>query len=424
MGKDTTIIKNNQAQSSENKGDGGSASSSGNSGNSSKSGSVLRIDKIRNHLFETYDIRINIITNTIEARPKGTQVSFEPLNESDLKYELFTLGFTRFDSELRAILGSKLIHKYDPFGEYFESLPLWDTSQPDYIQQLSAYIKTDDQKWFELMFKKMLVRVVAQALNKIQFNKHCFTLVGNQHDGKTSFFDFLIPAKLKSYSRSNYDFHGGREGKIALSQNLIINLDELGQYEKKDLNNEFKATLSEGYVKLRPLYSNNEVSIPRRASFVATTNSREFLTDATGSVRWIIFNVLSIRHDSGGQNGYSKNIDIDCVWSQAYALLKEGYKCELTRDDISQNELINRRYMRITTEMEVIASNFTKAEKGQEGADFYTPSDIERELRGKGFSKLLATQIGAALKMLGFHQSTKWDNELRYSEKGYYLIKK
>ncbi|WP_273215633.1 VapE domain-containing protein [Runella zeae] len=385
---------------------------------------ILRIDEIENYLSDKYEIRINVITNTIEKRLKNTTESFEPVNENDLKYELLKAGHTRFDGELKALLGSSVIAKYDPLREYFEGLPHWDSSQPDYIQQLSTYVKTDDQKWFELMFKKMLVRVVAQALNKIQFNKHCFTFVGNQHDGKTSFFDFLIPTQLKPYSRSNYDFHGGREGKISLSQNFIINLDELGQYEKKDLNNEFKATLSEGYVKLRPLYSNNEVSIPRRASFVATTNSREFLTDATGSVRWIIFNVLSIQHDNGEQNGYNKNVDIEKVWSQAYSLLKDGFKCELTRDEINQNEILNRRFLRVTTEMELVASHFEKAEKGQAGAEFYTPSKIEKLLRDKGFPKLLPTQIGAALKMLGFPQSSMWNGALRYSEKGYFLIAK
>lgn len=385
---------------------------------------ILKIDEIENYLLGNYEIRINVITNTIEKRTKGTKEAFEPINENDLKYELLKKGYSRFDGELKALLGSSIIQKYDPFKEYFEGLPTWDTSQPDYIQELSTYVKTDDQKWFELMFKKMLVRVIAQAINKIQFNKHCFTFVGNQHDGKTSFFEFLIPDQLKPYSRKGYDFHGGREGKTSLSQNIIINLDELGQYEKKDLNNEFKATLSEGYVKIRPLYANNEVSIPRRASFVASTNSRDFLTDATGSVRWIIFNVISINHDNGEKNGYSKNVDIDKVWAQAYYLLKEGFKCELSRDDISQNELLNRRFLRVTTEMELISTHFQKSEKGQIGAIFYTSSKIEKILRDKGYPKLYATQVGAALKMLGFPQTSNWNKDNGFSEKGYFLIEK
>ncbi len=409
MSKDTKYISKIQTE------------ATGNQGSSNKS---YKIDEIERFLLETYEIRINIITNTIEKRAKGTSDSFEPINENDLKYALLKKGYTRFDGELKAILGSSAIPKFDPLKEYFESLPPWDTSQPDYIQQLSAYVKTDDQKWFEWMFKKMLVRVVAQALNKIHFNKHCFTFVGNQHDGKTSFFEFLIPDKLNSYARKGYDFHGGREGKIALSQNFMINLDELAQFDKKDLNNEFKATLSEGYVKLRPLYSNNEVSIPRRASFVASTNHFDFLTDSTGSVRWIIFNVLSINHDNGQEFGYSKNVDIDSVWSQAYSLLKHGFTCELTRDEINQNEILNRRFLRVTTEMELIVANFEKGEKGQEKAVFYTPAGIEKRLREKGSSKVLPTQIGAALKMLGFQQTSIWNSKLRYSEKGYFLIEK
>jgi hypothetical protein len=109
---------------------------------------------------------MNIITNTIEKRPKGSKDAFLQVNDNDLKYELYKAGFTRFDGELKAILGSSTIPKYDPFKEYFEGLKKWTPSQPDYIQQLSTFVKTDDQRWFELMFKKMLVRVVFQALRK------------------------------------------------------------------------------------------------------------------------------------------------------------------------------------------------------------------------------------------------------------------
>jgi predicted P-loop ATPase len=380
---------------------------------------AYKIDEIETFLSSNYEMRINIITNTIEKRPKGNIDPFEAINENDLKYALLKKGHSRFDTELKAILGSSIVPKYDPFKEYFESLEKWDTSQPDYIQQLTTFIKTDDQKWFELMFKKMLVRVVFQALGSDQFNKHCFTFVGKQHDGKTSFFDFLVPEKLKPYYKKGYDFHGGRQSKFSLVQNFLVNLDELAQFDKKDLNNEFKATLSESTVKYAPLFSNTEVPFARRASFVASTNQYEFLTDETGSVRWIIFNVLNIKHDNGGKNGYCQ-MDINKVWAQAYTLLKEGYKCELTHDEISQTELLNRRFIRVTAEMELITRYFKSSPKDSIQSYFHTPTTLERNLRDKGF-KVTHIQLGKALKMLGFQQEQKYNVELRYQERGYYL---
>jgi predicted P-loop ATPase len=382
-------------------------------------GKTKRIDEIERFILSSNEIRINIITNTIEKRPKGTKEAFLPVNDNDLKYELYKAGFSRFDGELKAILGSSIIPKYDPFKEYFESLKKWTPSQPDYIQQLSTFVKTDDQRWFELMFKKMLVRVVFQALGSNQFNKHCFTFVGKQHDGKTSFFDYLVPDALRPYYKKGYDFHGGRQSKFSLVQNFLVNLDELAQFDKKDLNNEFKATLSESTVKYAPLFSSTEVLFARRASFVASTNHFDFLTDETGSVRWIIFNVLNINHDNGGKNGYCQ-IDINKVWAQAYALLKDGFKSELTHDEINQTELLNRRFIRVTSEMELIAKHFRSAESTSLAAYFHTATTLEKNLRERGY-KVTHIQVGRALKMLGFQQSQKYNSQLRYQEKGYWL---
>ena len=381
----------------------------------------LRINEIEGFLFGRFEVRVNIINNSLESRLKGSTEPFEPINESDLKYKLFKEGFSKFDGELKAILGSNIVAKYDPFREYFEGLPIWKNNQTDHIQHLSTFVKTTDQKWFELMFKKMLVRVVSQSLGTPQFNKQCFTFVGKQGDGKTSFFDFLVPNKLKTYYKKNYDFHGGRQSKFSLVQNFLINLDELAQFDKKDLNNEFKATLSENYVKYAPLFSSTEVSFARRASFVATTNECDFLSDATGSVRWVIFQVLQINHDNGGANGYAQ-INMDNVWAQAYSLYKDGFKGELDNDDLNQNSLMNRQFMRISGEMEAIAKHFKPSTQKEQNSVFHTASTIEMRLKEKGYNKLYVGRIGGGLKMLGFQVTSKWNGDLKYTEKGFWLV--
>ncbi|MEZ4904337.1 MAG: hypothetical protein R2822_22595 [Spirosomataceae bacterium] len=66
-------------------------------------GKILRIDEIENFLLGNYEIRINVITNTIEKRPKGTNDAFYPVNENDLKYQLLKSGYSRFDGELKAL---------------------------------------------------------------------------------------------------------------------------------------------------------------------------------------------------------------------------------------------------------------------------------------------------------------------------------
>lgn len=378
------------------------------------------IKRIQEFLFSKYEYRVNIVSNQLE-RKKKANVEWELVNMADIEFDLFTANFKGFKDPLKALLGSKLIPKYDPFATYFEGLPTWDTAQPDYIDQLADFVCTDDQRWWRWMFKKWLVRAVGQAVGKIQFNKQCLTLVGKQNDGKTTFLDFLIPDGLKLYAKKGFDF-GSKEGKFSLIQNFFINLDELASFDKKELNNEFKSVLSESTVKFRLLFQNIETPFQRRASFVASTNQYEFLTDETGNVRWLPFVVKNIQHDTGGPNGYAAVVTIDKVWAQAIALLKDpNFNCNMTPDEINQQDLLNRRFLKTSTEMEVISKHFVSSEKEDSEATFYTASDIEEYLKGKMTLRLYRNQIGKAMQIMGFVQETNYSPQKGYSQKGYFL---
>jgi predicted P-loop ATPase len=383
-------------------------------------GKVYRIDEIENYLFTKYDIRINVITNAIEFKLKDSK-TYETISDSDLRHDLYKSGFSKFDGELKAILGSKIIPKYNPLKEYFETLPKWSDSEPDYIQILSTYCQTDDQKWFEIMFRKHLIRMVGQALNTIQFNKHCLTLVGKQNDGKTSFFNFLVPPALKNYYKDTFDFNGSKDGKFSLVQNFLINLDELAQFEKKDLNKEFKSVLTTSIVKFRLLFQNVETPHNRSASFVATTNEHEFLTDETGNVRWIPFVVRSINHDSGGENGYNKNVAIDRVWAQAYSIMQSGETGELKKHEVQNLELMNKRFMRISPEMDVLSRFLQPSDRNDPEAEFMQPTQIIEYLKTETSLKMYDGQVGRALKSLGFERTHKRvGSDVRY---GYFATK-
>jgi predicted P-loop ATPase len=79
--------------------------------------------------------------------------------------------------------------------------------------------------------------------------------------------------------------------------------------------------------------------LERICSFVGSTNRTDFLTDETGSIRWLIFEVHSFDFE------YSKEIDIDRVWAQAYfnAFERKNYNSELTVTDITENEKAKRK---------------------------------------------------------------------------------
>ncbi|MCK8493156.1 virulence-associated E family protein [Spirosoma sp. RP8] len=378
------------------------------------------IYRIQHYLFAEYEYRINIVSNQLERKGK-TATEWELVNMADIELELFEYGLNNFKQPLQALFGSKHIPKYDPFITYFDSLPIWNKSQPDHIDQLADFVQTDDQIWWKPMFKKWLVRAVGQAIGRIPFNKQCLTLVGKQNDGKTTFLDFLIPDGLKGYSKKGFDF-GHKDGKFSLIQNFFINLDELASFDKKELNNEFKTVLSESTVKFRLLFQNIETPSPRRASFVASTNQFEFLTDETGNVRWLPFVVKHIQHDAGGPEGYAAIVDIDRVWAQGLALLNGScFNCNMTQDEVNHQEVLNRRFLRTTTEMEVIRKHYLPSEKGDSEAVFCTASDIEEYLRTKTSLRLHRAQIGRAMQVMGFAQETNYNSKKGYTVKGYFI---
>jgi hypothetical protein len=76
--------------------------------------------------------------------------------------------------------------------------------------------------------------------------------------------------------------------------------------------------------------------------------------------------------------------------------------------------------MRVTSEMELIAKHFRSAESTGLAAYFHTATTLEKNLRERGY-KVTHIQVGRALKMLGFQQSQKYNSQLRYQEKGYWL---
>ena len=376
------------------------------------------IIQLEEYIFDKYDLRINTVSNELEGKLKEDK-EYGLFSEDNLTYDLFVYGFNKFTTQLAVLISTK-VEKYDPLKEYFENLPKWDNSQPDYIQKLSEFVVIEDKVWWESMFKKHLVRMVAQAILKIPFNKQCLTLVGKQNDGKTSFLEFIVPPELLKYYRKGYDFGGNKDAEISLCQNFVINLDELASFEKKDLNNEFKTVLTESIVKFRGIFAKNETANYRRANFVASTNQYEFLTDETGNVRWLLFVVKDIIHDNGKDKGYQANVDINMVWSQAYHLLMSGeFDCIMNKAEIEMQEKINQNFMRLSTEMEIVQKYFASSNKDCPDSMFLTATEIQEELMTKTSLRLSPVQIGKALKILQFQYTGEYDNSCLYTKKGY-----
>jgi hypothetical protein len=367
------------------------------------------------YLSENFDLRYNIVSNKCEYKRKNSDDLFEELNENTVFRDLKKNDVSFSMANLSSLLSSDFVVKFNPFVDYFDSiLKIEEESKFDHIVYLTSFVKTSDQPWFETQFKKMLVRSIACSINDKVFNKQVFVLVHSvQNSGKSTFCRFLCPPNLANYFTENIGVD--KDSQIALTTNILVNMDELAMYNKSEINT-LKSLISKDKISVRMPYGKRQVSMPRRANFVGSTNKGEFLTDETGSVRWLCFEL-----EDNINFKYRELVDIDLVWKQAYQLYLDGFDYELTKEEILINETKNKSYLVLTFEYQLLEKHIKALDKAN-GGSFYTATDIKLELdKLYPHQSIKPESIGKALKALGIIQTNEYLPEKLYSVKGYYL---
>jgi len=355
-----------------------------------------------------YRFRYNSVKNEIEFQ-QGKSSAWEACDERAslrLEAKLLRASFKNINRVLAVLLANS--PEYDPVIDYLKNLPKWDGK--DHITALASYviIGQERREWFDLMFKKHLVRLLQCATGRRDFNKQILVLVSNQNDGKTTFTRFLCPPAWSDYYTEEIDFES-KDALMTLARNLFINLDELRGMRRADIN-KVKAFTTKSDIKARFPFDRRETKMRRRATFFASTNNPEFLTDETGNVRWLCFEIEGIKHDNGGPDGYSQNIDINQVYAQAWHLVNTGFDGSLTREEIAKSESYNQAHTKKSIEYELILKYFKPSEKP---ADFKQAADIQKLLTDAPIfcrSPLPVEAIGKALKQLGYERRSRRKN--------------
>lgn len=377
---------------------------------------LTKFQKVELFLNQRYEFRYNIISNDIEQLTKGDKKAlYTACNIDELYRILESHRFSIKIPDIKSLLRSEYVQIHNPFQTYFEGLKEWN-QKTNHIEQLCTFINAVEKERFTKHFTKMLVRVVKCALVDEYFNKQCFVLIGRQNDGKTSFCNWLCPPALKSYYTDN--FTDDKDGLIALASNILINLDELAVKSKIELTR-LKSVFSKSTVNVRRPYDAKNTIMARRCSFLGSTNEAEFLNDPTGSVRWLCFQIDGINWE------YSKKVNIDAIWAQAYFLFKHGFQCDLTKEELEENEVMNRMYTATTPEMEYINKFYEPGNKDNHNV-FMQTTELEKDIKNRNGenTKVSVNALGKALKHLGFIQETKRQSDKSYPVKGYYIINK
>lgn len=358
--------------------------------------------QIEEFLSKRYEFRYNTILHRAEYRPRGVEdyVAIDRYCINSLKRALNKESDIQTSSEnLYSIIESNFSPQVNPVQAYFHSLPTMGAVEQEAITAFAnSVIVANPEKWREYL-TKWLVAVVANAMDDRQCRNHtCLVLTGEQGKFKTTFLDLLCPPALSDYQYTGKIYPQEKDVLSLVGQNFIINIDDqLKALNKRD-ENELKNLITCPQVKYRMPYEKHIEERPHLASFVASVNGNDFLTDPTGSRRFLPFEVLAIDIER------AKTIPMDAVYSEAEALLKDGFRYWFNDEEIAELHRNSEAFQVYTAEMELLLRYFTfptEAEKATKR--FYmTNSEIVGYLSCYTRQQLSPKRMGEALRKAGY----------------------
>ena len=366
--------------------------------------------EIEAYLSSYYEFRYNTILGRTEYRSKN-DAHFSKVG----RYEINTLrreidndiGIITSSENLYSIIESSFSPRINSIQEYFKGLPLVDvsSSSPFSLKAIpelaSCVVVRNHEKWLPYL-TKWLVAVVANAMDDRECRNHtCLVLTGEQGKFKTTFLDLLCPPALHGYSYTGKIYPQEKDTLTYIGQNLTVNIDDqLKALNKRD-EDELKNLITCPMVKYRMPYDKYVEEHPHLASFLASVNGNDFLTDPTGSRRFLPFEVLAIDIER------AKAISMDAVYTEAKALLNAGFRYWFNDEEITELYKESEDFQVQTAEMELLLCCFEKPTEDNPHCAYMTTTEILAYLGVYTHQPLTLKRMGEALKRAGFEKVSK-----------------
>ena len=329
--------------------------------------------------------------------------------------------------EVMTALQSDLIPDVHPLREYILSCREWTEEQPDWIDFVASQVRVKaspesdsledatlqdaakplqfrgeenkaDRLW-RGCFKKWFVAMVASWMKDEVVNHQVLVLIGKQGIFKTTWLEHLIPPHLRAYAcklANSNDLN--KDERLRIAEFGLISLDEIDSMNNRELN-QLKSVITATDVNERAAYAYTKERRVRLASFCASGNRRDFLTDITGNRRWLPFEVESI------QNPFYAIMPYEQMYAQAWALAQDplfSYWFDL--DEIEVLEEHNQHFRDESNEEQLLDVYFAVPAEGASNTKFLTTAEISERLIYYGNIKrpLSLSRLGVLLSQKGF----------------------
>lgn len=300
------------------------------------------IDRMISFLTMRYAFRYNSVLSCTEYRPVALSAdSFTPLDPRMLRriiLEVQREGIEVSPNDIRNYIESDYVRQFDPVGDYLASCEgAWDGH--GHIGDLARTVPTDAPLWHK-WFKTWLLAMVSQWQNqpsRLYGNSVAPLLISPQGYHKSTFCRRLLPDVLKWGYTDSLTLSDRRQVMLAMSQQLLINLDEFNQISPRVQQGFLKNVIQLPSIKAKRPYGTHLEELPRKASFIATSNMTDILSDPSGNRRFIGIE-LTAPIDT------SRVPDHHQLFAQALQLLRNGSRSWFDKAETEQIMLWNRRY--------------------------------------------------------------------------------
>ena len=326
---------------------------------------VLSIEVFLN---ERYAFRHNVLNGKTEFAKKledGTVTEYRVLTQKALnsiliqakREDVFEEGGSK--SDIQEYINSEEVEDYDPIQHYLNNLAAWDGK--NHVARLFSRLPGISSEQLNFLTIWMRSTVAHWLQMDVEHGNECVpTLIGAQGCGKTTFLRRLLPQHLREYYLDHLNLSNKFDKEMALSNNLLVNLDEL-EAIRPSQQAQLKQTLSKSKVNGRPIYGASQEDRPRYASFVATTNNPHPLTDPTGSRRYICMTIPEGQYiDNTG------DIDYEQLYAQVLHELREDKAPYwFNNSEVARIQQLNQEYMEVKDMAELVEICFRKPNEGE-----------------------------------------------------------
>ena len=284
-----------------------------------------KIASMMEHLNAHYEMRYNSVMKYTEYQEKDRAwLGFMPVSPRIVKRMTLEVQLADIPVSIKDVknyLESDYIKNYDPIDEYlFACHGKWDGK--DHIRALARTVPTDNPNWEDWFYTWFLGMVEQwRTYRNHQYgNSVVPLLISKQGYNKSTFCRRLLPQELQWGYNDNLILSEKRQVLQAMSQFLLINLDEFNQISANVQQGFLKNIIQLPTVKIKRPYGSHVEDFPRTASFIGTSNIDDVLSDPSGSRRFIGVKLT-------GPIDVSTRPNHKQLFAQALAALERGEKC-------------------------------------------------------------------------------------------------